>query len=110
MAVLPGGAPAGAVLSRSMVPGLSLDLSLGGGGALSGGGGELFQMTQGAGVRARSLVRATNPATGNDVWFKNVGKPILFSGELTACKRVNKIAARARRASPRRRTTTRRRR
>jgi len=29
-------------------------------------------------------------------WFRSAGKPILWSGDLGACKRVNRVAARAR--------------
>jgi hypothetical protein len=49
------------------------------------------------GARAQAFL-ATNPTSGASTWFKPAGKPILWSGDLTACKRVGKIAARARRA------------
>lgn len=49
------------------------------------------------GARAQTFV-AQNPVTGAATWFKPAGKPILWSGDLTACKRVGKIASRARRA------------
>lgn len=39
----------------------------------------------------------TNPSTGAPTWFKPAGRPVLFSGDLTACKRVNKLARRAKR-------------
>jgi len=61
------------------------------------------------GARMRSLVEVPTPS-GGKTWYRNVGRPILFSGDLRACKRVNKVAARARRASPRKRAATRRRR
>lgn len=65
----------------------------------SGGGGgsvtPMFRPTM-AGVRAQSF-RATNPVTGQDVFFRPAGKPILWSSDLSACKRVNKVARRARR-------------
>lgn len=63
-----------------------------------------------AGYRAKRFFATANPQTGTLSWFRNVGRPILFSGDLTACKRVNKVAARARRASPRRRAAPKRRR
>lgn len=50
-----------------------------------------------AGARAQPFV-AQNPVTGASTWFKPAGRPILWSGDLTACKRVNKLAMRARRA------------
>jgi len=67
-------------------------------GALAGGGGgtPMFRPTM-AGARAQ-FFRTQNPATGQDVWFRPAGRPILFSGDLTACKRVNKVARRARRS------------
>ncbi len=61
-------------------------------------GGAIFRQTA-AGVRARSLVRLTNPVTGNDVWYRNVGRPILFAGDFRTVKRVRKIASMARRRS-----------
>jgi hypothetical protein len=39
-----------------------------------------------------------NPVTGRPTWFKPAGRPILWSGDLTACKRVSRIARRARRS------------
>jgi len=66
-------------------------------GAFAGGGGgtPMFRQTM-AGARAM-FFRTTNPATGQDTWFRPAGRPILWSGDLTACKRVNKVARRARR-------------
>jgi len=65
--------------------------------ALSEGGGmtPMFRPTM-AGVRAQSF-RATNPVTGQDVFFRPAGKPILWSSDLSACKRVQKVARKARR-------------
>ncbi len=48
------------------------------------------------------LVMVPNPLTGAPTFFKHAGKPILFSGDLRAAKMVNRLARRARRASPRR--------
>lgn len=96
--------PGGAAILRQL-PGI-----IGGalGGALFGGGGggavdlpfggQFFTPTM-QGVRARALVRITNPATGSDVWFRNVGRPILFAGDFATVKRVRKVAALARRRS-----------
>lgn len=53
-------------------------------------------------VRPNSLVMVPNPVTGAPTFFKHAGKPVLFSGDLRAAKMVNKLARRARRASPRR--------
>lgn len=47
-------------------------------------------------VRAQAFV-ATHPVSGKAVWFKPAGRPLLWSGDLSACRRVRKIAGRARR-------------
>lgn len=60
-----------------------------------GGGTPMFRATM-AGARAQ-FFRTTNPNTGQDTWFRPAGRPILWSGDLSACKRVNKVARRARR-------------
>lgn len=67
-----------------------------------GGGNQLARLTSPfvptmAGARAQPFI-ASNPVTGASTWFKPAGRPILWSGDLTACKRVGKIAMRARRA------------
>jgi len=67
-----------------------------------GGAGQLSRLSSPfvptmAGARAQAFV-APNPVTGATTWFKPAGKPILWSGDLTACRRVGRIAARARRA------------
>lgn len=58
-----------------------------------GGGTPMFRPTM-AGARAQ-FFRTQNPATGQDTWFRPAGRPLLWSGDLTACKRVNKVARRA---------------
>jgi hypothetical protein len=67
-----------------------------------GGGNKLARLTSPfvptmAGARPQPFV-ASNPVTGRLTWFKPAGHPILWSGDLSACKRVGKIASRARRA------------
>jgi hypothetical protein len=57
------------------------------------GGTPMFRPTM-AGARAQ-FFRTQNPATGQDTWFRPAGRPILWSGDLTACKRVKKVARRA---------------
>jgi hypothetical protein len=105
MPALPGGAPIqqagfgdvfGGVIGSFLAP------SAGGGGAslptLPGvAPGGIFQVTR-PGLRARSLFHITNPSTGREVWYRNVGQPILFSGDLRTCKRVKKVARLAARA------------
>lgn len=61
----------------------------------AGQGTPLFKQTM-QGARAQ-FFRTPNPATGQDTWFRPAGRPILWSGDLTACKRVNKVARRAKR-------------
>jgi hypothetical protein len=73
-------------------------MSMGGGGAVAmpmggGGGTPQFRATM-AGARAQ-FFRVPNPVTGQDTWFRPAGRPILWSGDLTACKRVKKVARRA---------------
>lgn len=68
--------------------------------------GRVFNTTQNlntgaVSVRARRLLMFQNPMTGSPVWFKNVGRPILWSGDLATCKRVNRIARRVARRRPR---------
>ena len=53
-------------------------------------------------VRPAALVMVPNPVTGAPTFFKHAGRPILFSGDLRASKMVDRLARRARRASPRR--------
>lgn len=64
-----------------------------GGGGGGGGATPAFRPTM-AGARAQ-FFRTPNPATGQDTWFRPAGRPILWSGDLTACKRVKKVARRA---------------
>ena len=65
-----------------------------GGGAAS----TLFRRPGMMGMRPRSLVMVPNPVTGKPTFFRHVGQPILFSGDLRAAKRVRKVAARARKS------------
>ncbi len=45
----------------------------------------------------------TNPCTGKGVWFVPRGKPLVFSGDMAACKRVDRVAKRLDKARPKRR-------
>ncbi len=118
---VPQALPGGAQLTRAgiggaigrLLPGIVggaaggglLDFFLGGGddmpelpGVPPGG---IFRVV-GPTVRARHLVRVTNPVTGRDVWYRNVGRPILFAGDIRTCRRVEKVARLARRGSRKR--------
>lgn len=52
-------------------------------------------------MRARPLLMFQNPMTGNPVWYRNAGRPVLWSGDLATCKRVNRIARKVARRRPR---------
>ena len=74
------------------------------GGAMVGGqsmvgqpyGGMVFRPAP-SGPRARSVLQIQNPYTGRMMWYRNMGTPILWSGDLSSAKRVRKAASRARR-------------
>jgi hypothetical protein len=58
-----------------------------------GGGTPMFRQTMSG---ARSMFfRTQNPVTGQDVWFRPAGRPVLWSGDFSACKRVKKVARKA---------------
>jgi hypothetical protein len=62
-------------------------------GPAAGGATPMFKPTA---TSARPMFfRVPNPVTGQDVWFRPAGRPILWSGDLSACKRVKKVARRA---------------
>lgn len=44
-----------------------------------------------------------NPCTGKGIWFVPRGRPLVFSGDLSACKRVNRVAKTLTKAMPARR-------
>jgi len=76
------------------------------GGLLGGNGGELFGMTA---ERVRPMRNV--PVRGPDdrlYWFGHLGKPVLWSGDLAAARRVQRVARRAGRSSLRRRSVRRR--
>ena len=98
--VQPGGFRPASVIT-DLTQGLGLDLPF-----LDvvsqGGGSQLQAMTTPwrrtmAGAAPQPFI-SQNPVTGRTTWFKPAGRPILWSGDLTACKRVGRIATRARRA------------
>jgi len=49
-----------------------------------------------------------NPVSGRPVWFMPAGRPLLWSGDLSACRRVAKIAGRASKSRGRRSSRRRR--
>lgn len=64
----------------------------------SGGLASPFKVTCGGSRLAAQTHIQINPVTGSLTWFKPAGKPILWSGDLAATKRVARIAKRARRS------------
>lgn len=92
-------------LAGGLAAGLGFGLGEGAVGGLVSGGGDgglcptLFRQPQAAArPRAASVVIVPNPATGAPTFFGHLGKPVLFSGDLSACKRVERAAVRASRA------------
>ena len=54
----------------------------------------------GTSARAQTFM-AANPVTGKATWFRPAGVPLLWSGDVSAAKRVARVARKARRARPR---------
>jgi hypothetical protein len=69
----------------------------------------LFRRTQ-TGSRALSRFVAYDPASGGMAHYRKQGRPLLYSGDLAACKRVKKAARIASTASGYRRSASRRKR
>jgi len=83
-------------------PALAEALGLGGNGAAAGSLVDCpsaFAPTGGSGMRAKRTLIMVSPA-GNLVFYRNMGQPLLFSGDLAASKRVARVARRAHRARP----------
>jgi hypothetical protein len=105
--VVPGGMPGG--FPFPTVPGSPYPVGSGAGQMAPGGACATTPFRPGASLSARAVpFMLPNPLSGQPVWFLPAGRPLLWSGDLRACKRVSKIAGRAARFS-RRRTTRRRR-
>lgn len=86
--------PGGAVIGQNRIgSAINSFLGIGGGG---GSCGSLFR-AGGTTIRPSPLIMVPHPETGAPVFFKHAGRPVLFSGDLTAAKRVSKLARRARR-------------
>ncbi len=91
---LPGGAPTQVLQLPSFdIPGI--DITPQGTAAL----GRAFRPTA-AGASAQRHLRI-NPVTGRATWFGPLGRPMLFSGDFAAKRRVEKIAGRAARRARR---------
>ena len=78
---LPGGALVGQILRQipGAIGGAALGFQAGQGQSLAlPYGGTVFRQVD-QGLRFRSLVEFQNPITGRKAWYRNVGRPILFS-------------------------------
>ena len=63
---------------------------------LLGGGSALSVSSPWTNAGTPRVYMTTSPK-GTPVWFRPAGRPVLFSGDFQACRRVRKVAARARR-------------
>lgn len=61
---------------------------------------DMFEPTK-SGQRARPLLMANNPSSGRVNFWRSVGAPMLFRGDLRVAKLVNKVAQRASRGRTR---------
>lgn len=97
-----------------LIPGIAELLGLNGGtgvgpmqlrqqtGALAVSPGRFFQPTMRSVVPIRDLTDV-NPATGKTHFWRHMGTPVLFSGDLATVRRVSRIASRVNRRLGRRR-------
>ena len=97
---------AGSGLARSLFPSLAAG-AVGGGAqgfieSLFASGGAAFIDPVPGSCRPKAHVK-TNPCTGKGVWFVPRGRPLVFSGDMSACKRVDRVAKRLDKARPKRR-------
>jgi len=67
--------------------------------SIVGDEGTFFHQTPQS-VRANRDIMRMNPVTGTPNFWRSMGRPVLFTGDLATCKRVRKIAAKAKRARP----------
>jgi hypothetical protein len=72
-------------------------------GGLFRGQPTFFELGMPRAARAVPQIEAQNPVTGRTHVWKHMGRPILYTGDLAACKRVSRISARVARARPRKR-------
>lgn len=59
----------------------------------------------GAGFRPNRTITAQNPSSGSLSTWVNMGRPVLYTGDIAACRRVNRISARVARVARRRGAT-----
>lgn len=89
----------GAFTGGGMADAVELRRGSGGGIQLSGGPAGFFFRAPGAGVGARPVSTITLPIPGTNrmATWKYMGRPLLYSGDLAAAKRVRRVASRAKR-------------
>lgn len=103
--VVPGVSPASFSLGGATPVGFDLpfiDIVPQGGGATLGALTAPFRPTM-AGASANTFV-VPNPVTGRPTWFRPAGRPLIWSADLVAVRRVRKLAARAHRVTGHRRS------
>ncbi len=100
MPVLPGGAFVPVQQQPGLIPGIigSLFGPSGGAEVQLPFGGALFRTTAGVGVRAKRTIMVPHPISGEPVFFGHLGRPLLFSRDLQAARKVDRLARRARRS------------
>lgn len=59
--------------------------------AIQGQSCQKFKLAQSQRAVPISLISDVNPSTGRTHWWRHVGQPILFSGDVSHCRRVNKL-------------------
>lgn len=103
-----GGAIARAIpgIVGGVAVGEAIDIAAGGapgfGGGGNGMGGQLFRQGPARVSPIREL-HAVNPMTGRIEVWRHMGRPVLFSGDFAAVRRVSRVSARARRRLGRKR-------
>jgi hypothetical protein len=58
---------------------------------------QLFRPSASTGIRPARVVVVPHPVTGAPVFFGNLGRPLLWSRDLSAARKVDRLARRARR-------------
>lgn len=101
---MPGGmsfAPAALGGLIRAIPPIATGIGIGAGAMelIQGGGANLptSPFTAGTSGARPTIFVTANPVTGKATWFRPAGRPILWSSDLSACRRVRKVAGRARR-------------
>lgn len=88
---------AGAIMRQA--PGILGGLAAGEGldalGLFGGGGGEFYRTTSGGRTVPVRQLTVENPTTGSIGFWRYMGQPVLFKGDVDTCRRVKKVARRS---------------